>query len=581
MKTERAERLVTRHSGKGPFPTLLGLVTGVALMSSGIALPVQSARAQGAGVAASHGLALVPGAPHWVKHASASARLRFTPKWQDLKQTAAAIASAPEGPSTNAAVIFGQTVFNKSSSALPQNGTTLALDPLDGNRIVGGYNDYRGLVSANFTGWSISTDGGATVAKNGQLPAVTLLGVSVPSQGDPVVAVDKTGNFFLGSTHFDAADNDPNGITLFRSRKAGSAVGLFSAACPGGTDPDCWDISRVVVAEPCTSAGGGFNEKPWIAVDQSSSVAAGSVYVVWSRLGCASGDESSTIFLTKCANTLTTCSPAVALETTPGTGSPLDFVQLPHLAVGPTGQVYVTWVLTSGASPAAEAARIRLKVITPTADPNSVGTVGPLRFVQSETAPIPFDTAPYPTFYPIATHPHVGVKGNRAIIVWDRRTGPANILLDFWYFNSDIVAKFTDDDGATFSALQTVSAAPGFQYQPSISVDTTGTVVVAYYSHENDAPFFHKQDVYIATSPTGAAPYTPLRVTPVSNDTQADPLLSDSAIGDYLEVACTGGVGYVHYTANYVAKETSFFDGGSTSLLVRQQDNFLGKVTLP
>src|SRR5262249_36585584 len=155
--------------------------------------------------------------------------------------------------------------------------------------------------------WSVSTDGGATVAKDGQLPAVTLLGVSVPSQGDPAVAVDKTGNFFLASTHFDAADNNPNGITLFRSRRAGSAVGLFSAACSGGTDPDCWDLSRVVVAEQCTSAGGGFNEKPWIAVDHSDSVAAESVYVVWTRLGCAFGDESSTVFLVKCANTLTTC----------------------------------------------------------------------------------------------------------------------------------------------------------------------------------------------------------------------------------------------------------------------------------
>ncbi|HEV8712834.1 MAG TPA: hypothetical protein VGX03_08415, partial [Candidatus Binatia bacterium] len=84
-----------------------------------------------------------------------------------------------------------------------------------------------------------------------------------------------------------------------------------------------------------------------------------------------------------------------------------------------------------------------------------------------------------------------------------------------------------------------------------------------------------------ATSSTGAAPYTSLRVTPVSNDTEADPLLSDTFIGDYIEAACRGGLGYVHYTANYAAKQTSFFDGGSISLNVQQQDNFLGKVTLP
>src|SRR6266542_617782 len=106
MKTERAERLAMRRSGRGPLPTLLGLVIGVVLMRRGIAMPVRSAWAQGTGVAASHGLDLVPGAPHWANHASSNTWFRFTRKWQDLKQSAATIAPAPDAPSPNAGVTF-------------------------------------------------------------------------------------------------------------------------------------------------------------------------------------------------------------------------------------------------------------------------------------------------------------------------------------------------------------------------------------------------------------------------------------------------------------------------------------------
>ncbi len=375
-------------------------------------------------------------------------------------------------------------------------------------------------------------------------------------------------------------DGDPNGVGIARSPAAGSATGVFSAACTGGSNPNCWPVRRVVKEDPCTSSSGFFHDKPYIAVDRSSSVAGNSVYLVWTQSGCASSDFSSRIQIAKCTNSLVTCTAPFTLESTLGTANPFDFVQLSHIAVGPTGKVYVTWNKHSGTTFANEVSNIRLRVIAPTSSTSSVGTVGLLRTVHTETSPIPFGLAPHPAFYRTATYPHVAVRGGRAIIVWDKRTRP-EIVSGLWYFASDIVGKFTDDDGATFSALQTVSSAFGHQYQPSVCVDNaTGTVVVAYYSHQNDPTFSHKQDVYVATSATGAAPYAPLRVTSLSNDTEADPLLSDVFIGDYIEVACRGGIGYVHYTANYRALPFPF-SGGSATLFVRQQDNFVGRFTLP
>jgi hypothetical protein len=42
-----------------------------------------------------------------------------------------------------------------------------------------------------------------------------------------------------------------------------------------------------------------------------------------------------------------------------------------------------------------------------------------------------------------------------------------------------------------------------------------------------------------------------VRVTPLSNDTQADPILGGLFIGDYFEVVVREGNAYVHYNANY------------------------------
>ncbi len=271
----------------------------------------------------------------------------------------------------------------------------------------------------------------------------------------------------------------------------------------------------------------------------------------------------------------------MTLASTPVTPGP-DFLELPHIAVSPAnGKVYVTWnrYHFSGASLKTETAIIQMEVIVPSASLSSLGTLGPLRTVVSETQPVPFYTFPYPGVFRTATYPKVGIKGSRTIVVWERRT-TTNFLFNKFYFDSDIVARFTDDDGATFSANQVVSAAPNFQHMPTICVDpVSNRVVVAYYSAENDSVSKHRQDIYVATSPTGAAPYTALRVTPVSNVTEADPAYGDTYIGDKIEAACGPNFAYVHYTANYALKNVEPFD--TPSLLIPQQDNFLAKVTLP
>jgi hypothetical protein len=560
------------------------------MLGSGALVSAQQSDAASSAIA---GARLVPGAPHWAKWASSTVYARFTPQWQAVAKTAASFAAASIVPSLEiepeAAVSFGQVMFNRDPTILAQNATTVVFDPLSTTRVAGGYNDYRGLiltstaVGGDFSGWSISSSSGASVLKDGQLQPVFILGEKVPSGGDPVLAVDRAGNYFYGSVYFDPISFTPNnGVVIARSPKFGSATGIFSAACPGGDgNINCWPTVKLVAGEACTTSGGHFNDKDYIAVDDSTSVAAGSVYVVWSKLGCANSDSSSAIVVAKCTNTLSSCTAPVTLESTPGTGAVIDELQLSHIAISPVnGKVYLTWDKFFGTLGSTATDTIRMRVISPSASAASVGTLGPLRTVVSETQPIPLELAnPYPGQFRISTYPHVGIKGGRAIVVWDRRT-TKSLLIETFFFDSDILARFTDNDGASFSATQTVSSAANFQYQPAICLDpVSGRVVVPYYSAQNDSVAKHRQDIYVSISPTGAAPYTPLRVTPVSNVTENNPVLGDSFIGDYLEAACGPNFALVHYTANYTAKSDAPFD--PVPAIIPQQDTFMAKVTLP
>lgn len=128
---------------------LLALQVVLGLIVAGGVLSARSAFSAEEGPPPSTGRpALVPDAPHWASRASSVVWLRHTTKWQELKNAAAArgLAAPALEAHTAAGVVFGQTVFNKDASGLPQNETSIAIDPKNTNRIVGGYNDYRGLL---------------------------------------------------------------------------------------------------------------------------------------------------------------------------------------------------------------------------------------------------------------------------------------------------------------------------------------------------------------------------------------------------------------------------------------------------
>jgi hypothetical protein len=579
----------------------LSMMLGVVTIVAWTAIEVRNASGQQAG-----GLTLVPGAPPWAKLASGNLMLRYTYQWramrEQLRAAAAGAAAAPSKGLIETATVFGAVVFNKDPNALPQNETTIREDPTGGGRIVAGYNDFRALISAtgDFSGWSTSTTSAASVAKDGQAQPVTIAGFKgVPSQGDPAMDTDKFGNIFYSSLAFETVlsgghEHQPNGVVIYRSPNAASGTGLFGSACVGGdADTHCWPTAKLVFGEDSdlTVPSGHINDKDWLAVDRSAGATAGQVYVTWTRFSQAAGGPfslpTSAIEIAKCNNTLSICTAPVTLDSTAGTANAYDFLQFSYVTVDSAGKVNVVWVKhgstsTSSFDPKFFTDTIRFRSITPTTTA-SVGTLGAITTVFVEKMPIVQDTFPFPASYRAFAIPVLAKSGTKINVVWPHRHVGTPAALDGAFFlDSDIVSSISTDGGAHWSAPATVSAAAKAQYMPSICVNNLGQVEVVYYSNQLDTINGFTQDVFLAKSTDGGLTYgTPIRVTATSNNPTNDLVLSGTFIGDYTGVSCAGTNAFVSYTANYAAKSTAPFLDGSASIFVKQQDNFVAKVSNP
>jgi hypothetical protein len=129
-----------------------------------------------------------------------------------------------------------------------------------GSNVVIGFNDsgsYTGGAN-KFTGWSYSTDGGATFIDGGTLPTN-----SGGDAGDPVLARNEsTGRIYLSTLGFSAST-----IQMFRSDDNGLTWMAPTNATPGGSSED----------------------KQWHTVDNFAGSGNGNVYMISRRFGSPAG----------------------------------------------------------------------------------------------------------------------------------------------------------------------------------------------------------------------------------------------------------------------------------------------------
>jgi hypothetical protein len=134
----------------------------------------------------------------------------------------------------------------------------------------------------------------------------------------------------------------------------------------------------------------------------------------------------------------------------------------------------------------------------------------------------------------------------------------------------EIVLTHSDDLGATWSRQRVVSAG-GDNYFPFIATDPqTGAIAEAWYTHRFDPVFHNRQDVELVRLSRTGAVLRRTRVTRPSNETEADPILHGTFIGDYFQIDPNAGRIYVHYNANY--RHVALVGEG---VPIPQQDNYL------
>ena len=443
-------------------------------------------------------------------------------------------------------------VFNRDTDGLPQNEESITAC---GRTVLGGTNDFRGFLltppQGMAAGWHLSTNGGRTLRNEGLLPPVTIAGQPVPAHGDPVDVAGEGCSLYASSVN-STADDRLQGIAVYRSRPE------TLASCPGGSDAACWPTRRAVA----TTVLPHFLDKEWMDVGRSGRAGE----VVWVSftdfiLDPTTGEPlSSTIKAVRCNPILTMCTDPILVS-----GSDQK-TQFSHVTVGPDGRTYLTWVDLQFPPETGPTMVIKLRVAPPAST-----RFGPTRIVAIEAEPMVgflHANSIQGTAMTIPQHDIKVVRGQpRVFVVWERCL--ARVVGAICEEPRINLAR-SDDFGASWR--RTVLSVGGDNYFPTISANRGGRVLaVAWYTNRHDRRFHSRQDVeLVSVDPNSGRVVKRQRLTPVSNETEADPLLQGIFIGDYFEVFALRGVAYVHYNANH-----RFVRVLGQGIPVPQQDNYL------
>jgi hypothetical protein len=468
-------------------------------------------------------------------------------------------------PSATGGFPMSGSLFNRDGLGLPQNEESVARCG-SGGQVLEGTNDYRGVLNAagNFTGWHLSTNGGASLAQEGLLPTAAFQdGTEVPSGGDPVSAFDSACNAYMADLNFTFIQTGDtftqySGIGLYKST-AGTL-----RSCPGGDDPTCWPTRAVPVQDISSDPSvNHFFDKPWLYVGTSAGQTV--LWLTYTDFAVNGDLFTATIKAVRCDANLV-CGTPVAISD--GTTD----VQFSDVTVGPDGRAYVSWIQINTDPVGNETFGIKLRV----AEAGSTA-FGPERVVTTELKPIPFGGFLHADGFRVATYPKSDVKivngKPRVYVVWEScQTRPVGISCEY----PRIQMAFSDSLGAGWSAPTTLSTG-GDNYFVTLSANPGGAnLAVAYWTSRFDPLFNSRQDLELLTVGPAGSVLKRQRLTDPSNDTQADTYLGGFFIGDYIEVTAQNGQALIGINANY-RKERFGLDPGQP---VAQQDNYLLRATL-
>lgn len=369
-----------------------------------------------------------------------------------------------------------------------QNETAIAVNPLNSDDAVAVSKDYsNGINNVVFT----TIDGGATwLEQPFPLPDPTL-----PSAIDPTVFFRRDGRPYLVWTAY---------IDFYRSAL------LTAWSDDGGLT---WTHTVLV-----TPVGNYFDDKPWLAFDETGGTRDGTIYVHFTRFGSA-----------QTMGTRSTDGGATWLQ--PNQISSGEFAinnDGPQPAVLPDGTVATIFIHDISA----EEGQIVLSKSTDGGATWSPGSV--VVNVQKPPFRLPGENWRIFTYHSFARDPATGAFN----VVWpDSRNIATNGL--------DILTTRSTDDGATWSAPTRLNDDPAGvvrdQMFPAITAASDGHIAAIWLDRRDD-PGNRLYNAYTRESTDGGATWLPsLRVSSAASDPNVKAPNADG-IGDYIGIGAGPGV---------------------------------------
>jgi hypothetical protein len=406
-------------------------------------------------------------------------------------------------PGTPSPTPFDNIKVSQDVTNQVQFEVSIDINPTDPDNIVAAWIDYSYDNKAHVT-YGYSFDGGQKWTE-GFLP--TDLG-GYPRQGDPAVAADKDGNFFISFISFDTGPYK-GGIYVAKSTDGGI------------TFPES-DIVRLD-GEPYDE----FDDKPYIAIDKSNNETMNNIYVAWSygtdnenEIHFARSIDNGSTFERQRINVFSRWFQIGAMPSVDANGD--VYVVWSGHELGIPYEPYLRNFYFTRSTDGGENFAEETMIIEGVGCHTSMGGINLLRRIY-----------PFPI---IATNP--GLSGH-IYLTWSNRVPgppPPGSTLD----SSDVLFMRSTDYGVTWSHPINIinngldpSPTLNDQFFPWIAVDPSGEKISIMYYNRSDFTENDSMHINISVSLDDGFTFTPpLRITDVPSYPSIPPFYT-AFIGDY------------------------------------------------
>jgi hypothetical protein len=406
--------------------------------------------------------------------------------------------------------IVGSTIT--PTTTFPEAEEHIAVDPSNNANLIAAISDFSNDKSFNNTKYAFSTNNGSSWRER-FVPTDPVSGLLVTGDGllwsvnsDPVVANDRIGNVYLSELYFNVKGN-ANGLYVNVATRSPSGRVIFTASQTYAVE---------VNPSPTTNI---FEDKPWIAVDNSKSKFQGNVYVSWAHFF----GNSDTIFFSKSIDHGVTWSKPIQISRQNQNGA----VQGSQVAVGRNGDVYVVYEVFY-------TNKLRRHFLAKSTD-------GGQTFTASVAITPYFNEATFKSTYrknsfaALAVSP---VNDFVYVVYSDKPGGGVGTEIEF--------IRSTAPGGTNFTPPVIINdESAGQQFFPAVAVDGSGVIHVSWFDTRNSPLDTSLYDIYATYSKDNGDTFSPnARVT--ANTVDAG---TAKFIGDYMGIAAANGFAHPVWTS--------------------------------